>query len=116
MVSVGRVDLSGLAIEERNQEAGRQAASEGQLPFDLVIGPLLRVTLVTLGDQEHMLLVTMHHIISDAWSTGVMTSELTSLYKAYGAGAVSTLSDLAIQYADYAVWQHQWLAGEVLDH
>ena len=68
-----------------------------------------------LGEQEQVLLVTMHHIVSDGWSMGVLTREVNGIYAAYGRGEQSPLEELAIQYADYAVWQREWLQGEVLE-
>ena len=88
---------------------------EAQQPFDLAHGPLLRVRLFRLSAEEHVLAVTMHHIISDEWSLGILRRELTALYEAYSAGAESPLAELRLQYADYAVWQRNWLQGEVLE-
>jgi hypothetical protein len=81
----------------------------------LSVGPLLRTELVRLGAEEHVLLVTMHHIVSDGWSTGVMISELSELYAAFAAGRPSPLEELPIQYADYAAWQRSWLEGAVME-
>ncbi|WP_412770500.1 condensation domain-containing protein, partial [Ralstonia solanacearum] len=81
-------------------------------PFDLEQGPLIRGRLVKLGEQEHVLLITMHHIVSDGWSQGVLARELGALYEAYRAGKDDPLPALPIQYADYAVWQRRWLEGE----
>ncbi|WP_197357997.1 condensation domain-containing protein, partial [Ralstonia pseudosolanacearum] len=74
-------------------------------------GPLIRGRLVKLGEQEHVLLITMHHIVSDGWSQGVLARELGTLYEAYRAGNADPLPALPIQYADYAVWQRRWLEG-----
>ena len=91
------------------------AQAEVQQPFDLTQGPLLRATLVRLTDVEHVLLLTMHHIVSDGWSHGVFWRELAMLYEAFTTGQPSPLPALPIQYADFAHWQQQWLQGEVLD-
>ncbi len=109
------LDLSTLAEAEREAEARRVGAEEAQRPFDLSAGPLLRAGVLRLSEQEHVLLCTMHHIISDGWSMGVLIRELTSLYEAYSTGQESHLPDLEIQYADFAHWQREWLQGEVLD-
>src|SRR6185369_14534347 len=77
-------------------------------------GPVWRTTLARLGAAEHLALVTMHHIASDAWSLGVLVEEIGALYEALAAGKPSPLPELPIQYADYSVWQREWLTGEVL--
>ncbi len=107
------VELSGLGAEARASEAQRLANEEAQEPFDLSRGPLFRMRLLRLGEAEHVLLLTMHHIISDGWSLGVLGRELATLYEAYQAGASSPLAELPIQYADFAVWQREWLRGAV---
>ena len=108
-------DISALAKEERTDEAQRLADEEAQQPFDLSRGPLFRVQLVRLAEDEHLLLLTMHHIISDGWSLGVMAREMSVLYEAYKDGKDSPLPELPIQYADFAVWQREWLQGETLE-
>src|ERR1051326_9231687 len=85
------------------------------MPFNLARGPLLRVTLLRLGEEEHVLLLTMHHIVSDGWSMSVLVREVAALYEAYSRGEESPLEELPIQYADFAVWQREWLSGEVLE-
>ena len=87
---------------------------EASAPFDLERGPLLRGRLVVMADDHHVLLLTLHHIVSDGWSMGVLTRELTSLYQAFSHGQPDPLPPLAIQYGDFAVWQRLWLSGEVL--
>jgi len=114
-VALEVVDLTGMAAEEREAEAGRLAAEEAQTPFDLSAGPLLRAGLVRVGEREHVFLLTMHHIVSDGWSLGVLIEEVGALYEAYLAGEESPLPELEVQYADYAAWQRGWLQGEVLD-
>ncbi|WP_255316099.1 condensation domain-containing protein, partial [Myxococcus fulvus] len=114
-VPVSRVDLTGLPPEERAREALRRGTEEEQRPFDLVTGPLLRVTLLKLSEREHVLVLVVHHIVSDGWSMGVLTKELESLYGAYVRGEAATLPELPVQYADYAVWQRERLNGEALE-
>ncbi|MGB7925169.1 MAG: amino acid adenylation domain-containing protein [Pyrinomonadaceae bacterium] len=109
------VDLSSLPEAEREAEARRLASEESYLPFDLARGPLLRVTLLKLEEETHVVLLTMHHIISDAWSLGVFVREVTALYQAFSQGQPSPLAELPIQYADFAAWQRSWLQGEVLE-
>src|SRR5262249_21816179 len=109
------VDLTALAEEARSGESRRRAAEEAQTPFDLAAGPLVRATLLRLDALEHVLLLTMHHIVSDGWSRGVVMRELAALYRAFTAGSPSPLPELSVQYADYAAWQRAWLQGEVLD-
>nr|QEO74274.1 condensation domain-containing protein [uncultured bacterium] len=114
-VSLTPVDLSGLTEGGREAEVRRLSEAEAELPFDLVRGPLVRVSLLRLGEEEHVLLLTLHHIISDAWSMGVLVRETAALYEAYSEGRPSPLPELQIQYADYAVWQRQRLRGEALE-
>jgi amino acid adenylation domain-containing protein/non-ribosomal peptide synthase protein (TIGR01720 family) len=108
-------DLHHLPDAPRQAEACRLATVEAQRPFDLEQGPLLRLGLLRLAAQEHVLLLTMHHIITDGWSLGVFVRELGALYSASIAGRSAPLSPLPLQYADYAVWQRQWLQGELLE-
>ena len=100
---------------EREEELKRLAGEEAGKPFDLQRGPLVRARLVRLGEQGHGLLITMHHIVSDAVSTAVAVREMTALYQAYSRGEESPLKELPVQYADYAAWQRSWLKGEVLE-
>src|SRR6185295_4217092 len=109
------VDLSGLAEGDRDSEQGRLALEEGQRPFDLARGPLLRVTLLRRSGAEHTVLTTIHHIASDGWSAGIFGTELMALYEALSAGRLSPLPELPVQYGDFAVWQRRWLSGEVLE-
>jgi amino acid adenylation domain-containing protein len=108
-------DLSDLGDADRQAAARRRTGEEAARPFDLAAGPLFRATLLRLGEEEHVLLLSMHHIVSDGWSMGVFARELSALYGAYREGGESPLPELAVQYADYAVWQREQLAGEVLD-
>ena len=109
------VDLRHLLEEEQSREASRLSAEEYERPFDLARGPLVRARLLRMADEESVLLLTMHHIISDGWSLGILSRELRVLYEAYSAGYPSPLEELPIQYADFTVWQREWLQGEVLD-
>ncbi|HEX8146261.1 MAG TPA: condensation domain-containing protein, partial [Pyrinomonadaceae bacterium] len=108
-------DLSGLSAEAREGEAARLLSEEARRPFDLRRGPLLRARLLRLSGQEHVVVLVMHHIISDGWSSGVLVGELSALYAAFSRGEGSPLAGLPVQYADYAVWQREHLAGETLD-
>src|ERR671914_1274183 len=109
------VELQGLDEGERDAEVRRLAAEEAQRPFDLARGPLLRVCLLKLGEEDHGLLVTLHHIVTDGWSLGVFIHELSALYPAFATGRPSPLAELPIQYADFAAWQREWLQGAVLE-
>ncbi|MGB8509398.1 MAG: amino acid adenylation domain-containing protein [Pyrinomonadaceae bacterium] len=108
-------DLSGLPSAERERAALALASEEGRLPFDLSRPPLLRVALVRLAEAEHIAVLTMHHIVSDGWSMGVLVREVAALYTAYSRGEESPLAELEVQYADYAVWQRGQLQGEALE-
>ncbi|HEX7241408.1 MAG TPA: amino acid adenylation domain-containing protein, partial [Longimicrobiaceae bacterium] len=114
-VPVPVVDLAGLPASRRDAEATRLAGDEARRPFDLREGPLLRAGLLRLGVEEHVLLLCMHHIVSDGWSTGVLFREMAVLYEAFSRGAPSPLPEPPVQYADFAVWQRAWLAGETLE-
>ncbi len=103
------IDISGLKEEERKAERLRLGRAEGRRGFELERGPLVRGGLVKVSEEEQVVMLTMHHIISDGWSVGVMIRELSTLYEAYVSGRPSPLEELEVQYADYAVWQRQWL-------
>ncbi|MEG4964628.1 amino acid adenylation domain-containing protein, partial [Microcoleus sp. K4-C2] len=109
------VNLRELSQAEREAEAMRLAAEEARQPFDLTKWPLLRVTLLHLDETEYLLLLTVHHIVADGWSMGVLVREVAALYEAFCSGKPSPLPELSVQYADYAVWQINWLQGEVLE-
>ena len=111
---ISLVDLSRLDDDERQAETGRLMSEDARRVFDLSAGPLFRVTLIRLTQSEQIVLVNMHHIISDAWSIGVLFAEVTALYAAHVQGQGSPLEKLPIQYADYALWQREWLRGDVL--
>ena len=112
---IALIDLSQLASKEQEAQVQHLSRAEAQRAFDLSGGPLLRVRLLRLRPTEHVVLVTMHHIISDGWSMQVLVREVSALYAAYSAGEVSPLAELGVQYGDYAVWQREWLRDEVLE-
>jgi amino acid adenylation domain-containing protein len=109
------VDLDGLPEGARETEASRLVAVLALRPFDIARPPLLRMVLLRLQADEHLAAVALHHIVSDLWSVGVFVKELTALYDAFSTGRPSPLPELGFQYADFAVWQREWLAGDVLD-
>ncbi|MGF6141068.1 amino acid adenylation domain-containing protein [Pseudomonas laurylsulfatiphila] len=110
---IEQVDFSALPAEERERAVAQTAEQQSMLPFDLATGPLLRVTLLKLTEQEHVLLLTLHHIVSDGWSMNVLIDEFIRCYDAFDAGTQPQLAALPIQYSDYALWQRRWLeAGE----
>ena len=109
------IDLSDFAVAERETRAQALARAEAVRPFDLAQGPVIRAQLLRLSEQEQILLLTTHHIVSDAWSTGILFRELGALYNAFAAGKGSPFPPLPIQYADFAEWQRNWLRGEVLE-
>ena len=109
------IDLTALPPERREEEARRLADEEARRPFDLEQGPVFRGTLLRLDAQEHLLLLTLHHIIADGWSLSVLVREVAELYAAFSAGRPSPLPALPVQYADYARWQREWLSGPVLE-
>jgi len=109
------IDLAGLPAESREAEMRRLTQEEVGRPFDLATGPLLRTQLIRLHEREHVLIANMHHIITDGWSLGIFSSELFTLYAAFARGEESPLEELPIQYADFSVWQRDYLAGDVLD-
>ena len=109
------VDLSSLSERQREAEAAHICAEEAQAPFDLEHGPVFRTKLIRLNVDEHLFAIVVHHIASDGWSNRVLLRELKALYQAYRHSQPSPLPDLAVQYADFAVWQRRWLQGPVLD-
>lgn len=115
LFNMGRVDLTRFPLGEREERARGVARQEALRPFDLTSGCLLRAALLQLAGDDHVLLVTIHHIATDAWSLGVFFRELSAIYGAYAAGAESPLADLPIQYADWAVWQRDWLSKGALE-
>jgi amino acid adenylation domain-containing protein len=109
------IDLTALSDEDQRTEAARLAECSANEPFHLETGPLFRASLVRLADDEHLLLVNLHHAIGDGWSMRVLLDELSALHAAYRRGEPSPLPPLPVQYADYARWQREWLAGPVLE-
>jgi amino acid adenylation domain-containing protein len=109
------IDLQTLGQEQKEEEARRLALQEAQRPCNLTLGPLLRTYLLRLEPQVHVMLLTLHHIITDGWSNEVLVRELATLYQAFVSGLPSPLAPLPIQYADYALWQREWLRGEILE-
>ncbi|MCS0710057.1 non-ribosomal peptide synthetase [Massilia aurea] len=107
-------DLRHLYGHEQESAVSRRVIDEASAPFNLSTGPLIRGRLLCLRDDEHVLLVTQHHIVSDGWSVGLLIQETSTLYTAFSQGLADPLPPLAIQYADYAVWQRQWLQGKLL--
>jgi amino acid adenylation domain-containing protein len=114
-LSLSPVDLQHLAVDTRETEARRLATEEARRPFDLSAGPLVRARLLRLDETEHVLLFTMHHIVSDGWSMDVLVREVAALYGAFARGVGSPLAELPVQYADYAAWQRAWLTGAALE-
>ncbi|MEH1785599.1 MAG: amino acid adenylation domain-containing protein [Nostoc sp.] len=110
------VDLQHLPLTEQQTAAQKLVQQQAIEPFDLAHDALIRATLIVLSPTEHWLLVCMHHVVSDGWSIGVFVQELQALYNAYSIGQPSPLLPLPIQYADFALWQRQWLQGEVLQN
>ncbi|MEA5516370.1 condensation domain-containing protein, partial [Nodularia sp. UHCC 0506] len=108
------IDISKLPLNQQEVEIKQQTAQEVQQPFDISSDYLLRVKLLRLNEQEHILLLTMHHIVSDRWSIGVFVQEVSVLYTAFCVGKPASLPELLIQYVDFAMWQRKWLQGEVL--
>ncbi|AVH69209.1 non-ribosomal peptide synthetase [Nostoc sp. 'Lobaria pulmonaria (5183) cyanobiont'] len=108
------IDISELPLAQQEVEIRQQAAQEAQQPFDISSDYLLRVKLLRLDEQEHIVLLTMHHIASDGWSVGVLVQELATLYPSFCNHQPSPLPELPIQYVDFAAWQRQWLEAEVL--
>jgi amino acid adenylation domain-containing protein/non-ribosomal peptide synthase protein (TIGR01720 family) len=115
-IELPEIDLSNLPPSKREAEAKNLASEEAQRPFNLNSGPLVRACLIRLSEQDHIVVLVMHHIISDGWSAGVFIEEMAALYRAHSSGQPSPLRELPIQYADYAHWQREWLQGERLEN
>ncbi|MEH2243495.1 amino acid adenylation domain-containing protein [Nostoc sp.] len=109
------IDLRQLPQAEREIQARQLTTQEAQRPFNLSTDSLLQVKLLWLDETEYILLLNMHHIVSDGWSIGVLIQEIAALYTAFASNQPSPLAKLPIQYADFAYWQRQWLQGEVLE-
>ena len=114
-ISLRKMNLSDMPQEERGPALEQLTVDERQRAFDLSCGPLIRALLVVLGEQEHALLLTFPHIVSDGWSIDILYREMSALYEAFASSAPVPLPDLPVQYADFAVWQHEHLQGDVLD-
>lgn len=114
-VPISVVDFSHVPEANKATRALSHAKEATRRPFDLARGPLLRCILLRLSSQEHLLILPMHHIISDGWSMPILVRELSTLYNARSSGRPSTLPELHIQYADFAQWQREWMSGEVLE-
>ncbi|WP_213781856.1 condensation domain-containing protein, partial [Caballeronia sp. dw_276] len=109
------LDLSALDDDKRQQQLHAQLQTQATQPFDLSDGPLIRAALMRLGEADHVVTLTLHHIVSDGWSMGVLVHEVAALYEAFERGEASPLRALPVQYADYAHWQREWLSGAVLE-
>ena len=114
-LSIPLVDFSALAEAEREVMIHRLVIADSATPFDLATGPLMRCRLLRLGDRDHLVLFTLHHIVFDGWSVGVLVHEFSVLYRHARERRPSPLPELEIQYADFAAWQRGWLSGEVLE-
>src|SRR6185295_5696936 len=110
-----KVDLSRLSESAREKLARTLTGKEAIRPFDLARGPLLRGVLLRLTERAHLITLNMHHVASDGWSMGILMREVATLYAAFAEGRPSPLPELAVQYADFSLWQHSWLHGEVLE-
>ena len=109
------VDCRSMGESQQETQLEQLAVAEATRPFELSQGPLLRARLVRLHHQEHVLFVTLHHIVADGWSIGVLVHETAVLYEAIARGEHSPLPELALQFSDFAVWQRTWMQGEVLE-
>ncbi len=114
-MAMQRISLAHLPEGEREAEAARLASVEGHTPFDLSTGPLFRATVIDLGPDDHAFLLTMHHVISDGWSVGLLIREIVALYDSELRGLPSPLPELEVQYADFSEWQRELLSGETLE-
>lgn len=114
-LSLPVIDLSGLPEPERTAAWEREALAEADRPFDLSAAPLLRATVLKLAEANHILLLTSHHSVSDAWSSGIFIRELAACYAASQGGGSAVLPDLAIQYPDFALWQQRYLSSQTLE-
>ncbi|QLE45714.1 hypothetical protein FD723_36255 (plasmid) [Nostoc sp. C052] len=114
-ITLSRIDLRHHSVSEQTAEVNRLAAEHSQHPFDFAQAPLLRVMILQLGTIDYIILTTIHHIINDGWSIGIFIQELFTFYQDYRQGIEPILPELPIQYADYALWQRQYLQGDVLE-
>src|SRR5262249_32674588 len=109
------IDLRSLTEPERNREVRDRIKAEAEWHFDFSAGLFFGAGMLQISDEQYILILTTHHIVSDAWSMGTLTKEVWTLYEAYANGRLSPLQELPVQYADYAVWQREWLQGDVLE-
>ena len=109
------IDLCSLAEPERDREVRDRIKAEAERQFNFSSGLFLRAALLQISDDQHILILTTHHIVSDAWSMGILTKEIWTLYEAYASGRPVSLPELPVQYVDYAAWQREWLQGDVLE-
>ena len=114
-LEVPLIDLSATSAAHREAEALNLLKHEARRPFDPAVGPLVRAVIVRMAEDDHILLMTLHHIVTDGWSFGILHRELSSLYEAFAAGRPTPFSALPIQYSDYAMWQREWFEGEVYE-
>ena len=114
-VAFETIDLGGVPASEREAVVEELVHKEVQRPFDLARGPLFRPALFRLAPDEHELVASIHHIVADGWSLGIIAHDLEALYRAFATGGEAGLPDPPMQYADFAIWQRQWLAGEILE-
>ena len=114
-ISLATTDLSHLEAADRDAEVQRLALEEAVRTFDLAHGPVFRAQLLRTAPEEHILLVVLHHIVGDRWSAGILAEEMEALYAAYVLGQHSPLPDPSVQYADFSIWQRDWLQGNELD-
>src|SRR5882757_182909 len=112
-IEISFVDLAGIPSSDRQLEVHRLGIEEARLPFSLATGPLLRLKLIRLAAEEHLLLCVMHHIVCDGWSWEIFVRELAALYVQYSGGPYASLADLPIQYGDYAKWQLEWISCDL---
>ncbi|MEO8429879.1 MAG: amino acid adenylation domain-containing protein [Acidobacteriota bacterium] len=114
-LNVATSERSGVPEASRDRVAVEWISSEARRPFDLAVGPLFRASLLRFAEEDHVLLLGMHHIVSDGWSLGILMNELAHYYEALSGGSAAELPELPVQYADFARWQRQWLTGTVLE-
>jgi hypothetical protein len=109
------IDLTLLCEQARDSEAMRVVNQIALLPFNLAAGPLFRACMIRLGGQDHIIVLSFHHIVGDGWSLGIIAREIAELYSAFSEGRQPHLVENPIQYADYAAWQRDWMQGDVLE-
>ena len=115
-VSIPLIDLEQYPEQDREDALDRLVNAETSSPFDLAAGPLMRVVLFRLAEERHVLLFNLHHIVSDGWTTGILIKEMAALYAAFSSSLPSPLPELPVQYADFALWQRDWLSGDRLEN